>query len=78
MAEPLSPEAQVIWDAFNEKEAGVFVDYGDKLAAALRVAVDLAAKLDPLGDSLEDCFRGSEREHMRGKFYRFAAELEDR
>ena len=36
MAEPLSPAAQAIWDAFNEDEAGVFVDYGDKLAAALR------------------------------------------
>ena len=32
----LSPAAQAIWDAFNEDEAGVFVDYGDKLAAALR------------------------------------------
>lgn len=33
---PLSPAAQAVWDAFNEDEAGVFVDYGDKLAAALR------------------------------------------
>ena len=33
---PFSPAAQAIWDAFNEDEAGVFVDYGDKLAAALR------------------------------------------
>jgi hypothetical protein len=32
----LSPAAQAVWDAFNEDEAGVFVDYGDKLAAALR------------------------------------------
>jgi hypothetical protein len=36
----LSPEAQAIWDAFNEDEAGVFVDYGDKLAAAFRAAAD--------------------------------------
>ncbi len=36
----LSPAAQAIWEAFNEDEAGVFVDYGDKLAAALRAAVD--------------------------------------
>lgn len=35
----LSPAAQAVWDAFNEDEAGVFVDYGDKLAAALRAAV---------------------------------------
>ena len=31
----LSPAAQAVWDAFNEEEAGVFVDYGQKLAAAL-------------------------------------------
>lgn len=36
----LSPAAQAIWEAFNEDEAGVFVDYGDKLAAALRAAAD--------------------------------------
>jgi hypothetical protein len=36
----LSPQAQAIWEAFNEDEAGVFVDYGDKLAAALRAAVE--------------------------------------
>lgn len=35
----LSPAAQAVWDAFNEDEAGVFVDYGNKLAAALRAAV---------------------------------------
>jgi len=40
----LSPEAQVIWDAFNEEEAGVFVDYGDKLAAAFRAA---ATQIEP-------------------------------
>lgn len=32
----LSPAASAIWEAFNQDEAGVFVDYGDKLAAALR------------------------------------------
>jgi hypothetical protein len=32
----LSPAALAIWEAFNEDEAGVFVEYGDKLAAALR------------------------------------------
>ena len=41
---PLSPAAQAIWDAFNEEEAGVFVDYGDKLAAAFRAA---AAQIEP-------------------------------
>jgi hypothetical protein len=32
----LSPAANAVWEAFNLEEAGVFVDYGDKLAAALR------------------------------------------
>jgi len=34
----LSPAASAVWKAFNQDEAGVFVDYGDKLAAALRAA----------------------------------------
>ena len=33
---PLSDPAEAAWEAFNEDEAGVFVDYGDKLAAAFR------------------------------------------
>jgi hypothetical protein len=36
----LSPQAQTVWEAFNADEAGVFVDYGEKLAAALRAAAD--------------------------------------
>ena len=36
----LSPAAQAVWEAFNEDEAGVFVDYGEKLAAALQAAAD--------------------------------------
>jgi hypothetical protein len=36
----LSPSAQAIWEAFNREEAGILVDYGDKLAAALRAVVD--------------------------------------
>ena len=32
----LSPAANAVWEAFNQDEAGVFVDYGDKLAAAFR------------------------------------------
>ena len=35
---PLSDAAEAAWEAFNEDEAGVFVDYGDKLAAAFRAA----------------------------------------
>jgi len=36
----LSPAAQAVWEAFNEDEAGVFVDYGEKLAAALEAVAD--------------------------------------
>lgn len=36
----LSPAANAVWEAFNQDEAGVFVDYGDKLAAALRAVAD--------------------------------------
>lgn len=36
----LSPAAQAVWDAFNDvsERVGVFEDYGDALAAALRAA----------------------------------------
>lgn len=57
----LSPAASAIWEAFNEDEAGVLVDYGEKLAAALRALavrikgadnirqdiLEIAAELDP-------------------------------
>jgi hypothetical protein len=33
---PLSPATEAIWEAFNEEEAGIFADYGNKLAAAFR------------------------------------------
>jgi hypothetical protein len=36
----LSPAALTVWEAFNSEEPGVFVDYGDCLAAALRAAAD--------------------------------------
>jgi len=36
----LSPAAQAVWESFNEDEAGVFVDYGEKLAAALQAVAD--------------------------------------
>jgi hypothetical protein len=34
----LSPAALAVWEAFNSEEPGVFVDYGDCVAAALRAA----------------------------------------
>tara|TARA_R110000868_G_scaffold189769_3_gene433316 strand:- start:181 stop:396 length:216 start_codon:yes stop_codon:yes gene_type:complete len=38
----LSPEAQAVWDAFNDvtERVGVFEDYGDALADALRAVVE--------------------------------------
>jgi hypothetical protein len=36
----LSPQAQAVWEAFNEAAPGMFIDYGDCLAAALRAAAD--------------------------------------
>ena len=36
----LSPAALAVWEAFNSEEPGVFVDYGDCLATALRAAAD--------------------------------------
>lgn len=44
----LSPAAAAIWDAFNDvsERVGVFEDYGDALAAALRAAADAVAPKD--------------------------------
>jgi hypothetical protein len=38
----LSPAAQAVWSAFNNvsERVGVFEDYGDALAAALRAVAD--------------------------------------
>ena len=36
----LSPAALAIWEHFNQDEAEVFVDYGYKIAAALRIVAD--------------------------------------
>ena len=46
---PLSPAANAIWEAFNQDEAGVFVDYGDKLAAALRAVAERCSFMDDDG-----------------------------
>lgn len=51
--QPLSPAAQAIWEAFNQDEAGVFIDYGEKLAAALRV---LASRINGADDVRQDVF----------------------
>jgi hypothetical protein len=71
MTTPLSPAAQAVLDAFWKQP-------GDRsaIAATLRAAADQVAKADPLGDTLEDCIRQAEREHMRGKFYTLATEFD--
>ena len=48
----LSPAALAVWEAFNQDEAGVFVDYGEKLAAALRAIADQSECLFDENDSL--------------------------
>jgi hypothetical protein len=82
----LSHEAQAIWDAFNEDEAGVFVDYGDKLAAALRAAADQVVPVEVClrrgmrpggtGSIAPDEFRQDQRQETRRWFLAIAAELE--
>ena len=46
----LSPAAQAAWDAFNDvsERVGVFEDYGDALAAALRAVADQVAPSDAM------------------------------
>jgi hypothetical protein len=57
----LSPAAQAVWEAFNEDEAGVFVDYGDKLAAALKAAADqLGEEMIVMGEG----FKGVTRDEL--------------
>ena len=72
---PLSPAAQAVWDAFNEDEPGVFVDYGDCLAAALRAAIDQAIPLTktPWGTTLIPVLTAQE---SRDRLLAIANELE--
>jgi hypothetical protein len=85
----LSPAAQSVWNAFNEEEAGVFTDYGEKLAAALRAAVDqlLPEQLEPsAGDGepwprdyqLMSDSKWEQRQHTRAELLAIADELEGR
>jgi hypothetical protein len=72
----LSPAASAVWEAFNQDEAGVFVDYGDKLAAALRAAADLFKMEKPLGDTDADAGVFAAHQAIRHGFLAIAAELE--
>ena len=73
----LSPAALAVWEAFNQDEAGVFVDYGDKLAAALRAAADQAVPDDPKEAMhfTTEAIRLN-RMSIRRQFLAIAAELE--
>jgi hypothetical protein len=74
----LSPAAQAVWDAFNEDEAGVFTDYGDKLAAAIRVAVAQAIPLAPSPWNTTRLVPVLTVEESLKRFLTIAAELEGR
>jgi len=76
----LSPAAQAVWEAFNEDEAGVFVDYGEKLAAALEAAADQVVPEGCLARFLSDSdwqdgFTDA-NERIRAELLAIAAELE--
>jgi hypothetical protein len=75
----LSPQAQAVWEAFNEDEAGVFVDYGQKLAAALRAAVDeVISSVPPPCKDFDEYAQGFLAAHVkyRGQLLEITAELE--
>ncbi len=73
----LSPAALAVWEAFNSEEPGVFVDYGDCLAAALRAAAD---QVVPEERKECECFTNEairlNRMGVRAEFLAIAAELE--
>ena len=72
----LSHAAQAVWEAFNADEAGVFVDYGEKLAAALRAAADQVVPEEPLhGGDQRWMFERDARQACRKKLLAIAAEL---
>ena len=73
---PLSPAALAVWEAFNQDEAGVFVDYGDKLAAALRAVADQMKLKTPLGDTDADAGVFAAHHAIRDQLLTIAAELE--
>jgi hypothetical protein len=73
----ISPAAQAVWEAFNEDEAGVFVDYGEKLAAALRAAADQVVPFPgryPMNEYMEG-FRDA-KHSVHHQLLAIAAELE--
>jgi hypothetical protein len=72
----LSPAALAVWEAFNSEEPGVFVDYGDCLAAALRAAADQVQMEKPLGDTDADAGVFAAHHAIHAQILVIAAELE--
>jgi len=73
----LSSAAQAIWDAFNEEEACVFVDYGQKLAAALEAVADQLVPKEQVPPMLRspELERLCQRQHTRSELLAIANEL---
>jgi hypothetical protein len=75
----LSPAALAVWEAFNQDKTGVFVDYGECLAAALRAAADEVAPFPgryPMNEYMEG-FRDA-TQSIRLHLIAIARELEGR
>ena len=73
----LSSAALAGWEAFNQDEPGVFVDYGDCLAAALRAAAHEIAPFPgryPMNEYMEG-FRDA-KQSVHHQLNAIAAELE--
>lgn len=76
----LSPAAQAIWDAFNAtaERVGVFEDYGDALAAALRAAADQVVPDEPdyMRAAVASQDWWAQHDLIRSELLAIAAELE--
>ncbi len=74
----LSPAALAVWEAFNSEEPGVFVDYGDCVAAALRAAADqvVPEHREHYPNTLDERYRKISAFDLRNQLLAIAAELE--
>lgn len=67
----LSAATEAIWEAFNEEEAGVFVGYDDKLAAAIKALADQVVPAN-----FQVTVVGRVQQRTRTEILAIAAELE--
>ena len=74
----LSPSALAVWEAFNQDEAGVFVDYGEKLAAALHAAASQLLAVQWSGQMPVDTAHQLGINWARDALHTIANELEGR